>query len=229
MSHRTTTTVARIRASLTRRDALVGGWMALTVLAYYHNFLVTQSTARSYGYAVVFYGVGLVFARYDATLRRLLVVGTIAGVVELLGDYFLVATVGTLVYPTGYPFLLRSPAYMPLAWALLVVFMGYVGWRLADEVGNRTAYLGPAVLALVAESGFESLASRGGGWTYTTAPLGWIGHAPLFIVVAEAVMFATVYYWLQRKPLAGGLGMGITIVASYVGVYYLFVLVAAIV
>lgn len=105
-------------------------------------------------------------------MRRLLVVGTIAGFVELLGNRFLVATAGTLVYPSGYPFLLRSPADMPFAWAILVVFMGYVGLRLATEAGRTAAYLGPATLALLAESGNESFASLGGGWTYTSAPLG---------------------------------------------------------
>lgn len=218
--------VGKVRTSLTRRDALVGGWMCLTVLAYYHNFLFVQSTALSYGYALASYGLGLLFARYDATVKHLLVIGTIGGILELIGDYFLIEIAGTLVYPSGYPFVLRSPAYMPFAWAILIAFMGYVGLRLADEVGRTAGYLGPAVFAFVAESGYESLASRGGGWFYTDAPLGWVGHAPLFILVAEAAMFATAYYWVRRDSVTGGLGIGTTIVASYVGIYYLFTLLA---
>lgn len=225
----TPTAVTKIRSALTQHDLLVGGWMLITVLAYYHNFLFIHSTALSYGYAFAFYGIGVVFAWYDATMRDLLIIGTIGGIVELVGDYFLVTVAGTLVYPSGYPFLLRSPVYMPFAWAILIVFMGYLGLRLADEVGNTAAYLGPAVFAFVAESGFESLASRGGGWTYTSAPLGWLIHAPLFIVVAEAVMFASVYYWVKRGPIKGGIGIGVTIVGSYIGIYYLFALLAAIV
>lgn len=217
-----TTGLTQIRSSLTKRDFVVGGWMLITVIAYYHNFLVTQSTALSYGYAFASYGFGVLFARYDATIKHLLVIGTIGGTIELVGDYFLVAVAGTLVYPTGYPFLLRSPAYMPFAWAILIAFMGYIGLRLAEEVGTTAAYIGPAVFAFVAESGYESLASRGGGWTYTTAPLAWIGHAPLFIVVAEAIMFASIYYWVKRNSITGGVGIGATIIASYVGVYYLF-------
>lgn len=201
--------------------------MVLTVVAYYHNFLFVQSTALSYSYSFLAYGFGVVIARYDPRIQHLLVVGTIGGTLELLGDYFLVRTAGTLVYPAGYPFLLQSPAYMPFAWAILIVFMGYVGLRLADELGTTAGYLGPAAFAFVAESAFESLASRGGGWIYTTAPLGWIGHAPLFIVVAEAVMFGSVYYWVKQDSVTGGLGMGATIVASYVVVYYLFVVLAA--
>lgn len=226
LSATTTGVVRQAREALTRRDLVVGGWMLLTVVAYYHNFLFVQSTALSYGYSFAAYGFGVVFARYDSRVKHLLVVGTIAGTLELLGDYFLVRTAGTLVYPSGYPFLLQSPAYMPFAWAILVVFMGYVGLRLADEIGPTAGYVGPAVFAFVAESGFESLASRGGGWTYTTAPLGWIGHAPLFIVVAEAAMFASVYYWVKQDSVPGGIGMGATIVASYVVVYYLFVVLA---
>lgn len=225
----TPTAATKVRSALTHQDLLVGGWMLLTVLAYYHNFLFLHATALSYSYAFVFYGIGVVFARYDATMKHLLVIGTIGGVLELGGDYFLVTVAGTLVYPSGYPFLLRSPLYMPFAWAILIVFMGYLGLRLADEVGNSAAYFGPAVFAFIAESGFESLASRGGGWTYTTAPLGWIGHAPLFVVIAEAVMFTSVYYWVKQGPVKGGIGIGVTIVVSYIGIYYLFAFLAAIV
>lgn len=229
MTHRSAdvTAVEQIRSVLTQRDLVVGGWMLVTVIAYYHNFLFVQSTALSYGYAFASYGLGVVLARYDSTIQHLLVIGTIGGVLELVGDYFLVTVAGTLVYPSGYPSLLRSPAYMPFAWAILIAFMGYVGLRLAEEVGTIAAYIGPAVFAFVTESGYESLASRGGGWVYQTAPLAWIGHAPLFIVVAEAVMFASVYYWVKQDSVTGGVGIGATIVVSYTGIYYLFVLVAA--
>lgn len=209
-------------SSLTRRDISVGLWMLATVVGFYHNFLFLQSVALSYGYAIASYGMGLLYARYDATLRRLVGIGTIAGFVELLGDYFLVHIAGTLVYPTGYPNLLSSPAYMPFAWAILITFMGYLGIRLNDEIGGTAAYLGPSAIALIAESGFESLASSGGGWVYTHAPLGWVGHAPLFILIAEAFMFATTFYWVRRKVVTGGLGMGLTINASYIVVYYAF-------
>lgn len=218
--------VSRVHPNITERDVLVGIWMVGTVVVYYHNFLFVQSTALSYLYAFVFYGIGLVYAMFDERVRHLIVMGTIGGFLELLGDHFLAHIAETLVYPAGYPFLLSSPAYMPLAWALLITFMGYVGLRLYEEVNITAAYIGPAIFAFVAESGYESLASQGGGWIYTTAPLGWIGHAPLFIVVAEAVMFASSYYWAKQNSLIGGLGMGVTINLSYVSVYYLFVLVA---
>lgn len=220
--------IRRVRSSLIKRDLLVGVWLLATVVAYYHNFLFSQSQAFSYGYAVVSYGIGLVYARYDATVRHLLAIGTIGGLLELLGDHFLVHIAGTLVYPSGYPFLLSSPAYMPFAWAILITFMGYLGIRLREEVGTTAAYVGPAIFAFVAESGYESLASQGGGWVYTHAPLGWIGHAPLFIVIAEAAMFLTAYYWVQRSALIGGLGIGLTINVAYVGVYYAFVLLTAV-
>jgi hypothetical protein len=63
---------------------------------------------------------------------------------------------------------------------------------------------------------------------YTHAPLGWLGHAPLFILLSEAVMFATVYYWVRQRALTGGIGIGVTINATYVGVYYAFVLIATV-
>lgn len=218
-----------IRSHLGSRDRFVGGWMAVTMVAFYHNFLFVHSTGLSYAYTFAAYGIGVVYASYDATVRRLLAIGTVGGGIELLGDHFLVHVAGTLVYPSGYPFLLSSPAYMPFAWAILVTFMGYVALRLYIEFGRPAAYLGPAAFAFVAESGFESVASLGGGWTYTSAPLAWIGHAPLFVVVAEAVMFASSYYWVRKNMLVAGIGIGCTINVSYVGVYYLFVVIESVV
>lgn len=219
-------TLTQLRSTLTRTDWLVAAWMAATTVAFYHNFLVLHSTSLSYLYGFGAYGVGLVLARWDPTVRRLLVMGTVGGFVELLGDLFLVTTADTLVYPGGLPFLLRSPAYMPFTWAVLIAFMGYLAIRLRSVAGPVAASLGPAVVALVAESGFESLASRGGGWVYTSAPLAWVGHAPAFVLVAEALMFATVFYWADRRPVVGGVGMGLTIDLCYAGVYYLFVFLA---
>lgn len=212
-----------LSTGITTRDALIGGWMIATVIAYYHNFLFLQSTELTYAYAFVSYGVGVVYAYFDDLMQRLVAIGTIGGVLELLGDHFLVHVADSLVYPYLYPPVVSSPVYMPFAWAILIVFMGYVALRLREEVGVVAAYLGPAVFAFVSESGYESLASQGGGWTYVSAPLGWLGHAPLFIVVAEAVMFASSYYWVKQHPVKGGLGIGLTINASYVGIYYLFV------
>lgn len=101
------------------------------------------------------------FGRYDSPMKHLLVIGTIHGAIELVGDNFLVTGAGTLVYPSGYTFLLRSPAYMPYAWSLLVVIMEFLGIRLADTMGETAGYLGSTVAAFIAESSFESLASRG--------------------------------------------------------------------
>lgn len=197
--------------------------MIATIIAYYHNFLFLQSLELTYVYAFVSYGIGVVYAYVDGLVRKLVAIGTIGGILELLGDHFLVHVADSLVYPYQYSPVLSSPVYMPFAWAVLIVFMGYVAVRLREEVGVVAAYLGPAMFAFVSESGYESLASQGGGWSYMSAPLEWIGHAPLFIVVAEAVMFASSYYWVKQNPVKGGIGIGLTINASYVGVYYLFV------
>ncbi|GAB3257315.1 hypothetical protein GCM10027347_19690 [Larkinella harenae] len=62
----------------------------------------------------------LLFAWLDADsfLRKLLVLGLIAGIGELLADWWLVDTTGTLVYPNKESMLIRSPFYMPFAWAV---------------------------------------------------------------------------------------------------------------
>lgn len=208
--------------AITRLDRVVAAWMLLTVVAFYANFLVVQSTALTSAAAVGSYGLALALASRYEPLRHLVAVGTVAGLVELAGDAFLVAVADSLVYPATHPMLWASPAYMPLAWAVLVAFIGYLALRLHAVAGLAAAVVGPAVFAFVSEAGFESFASHGGGWTYVAAPAAWVGNAPLFVLVAEAAMFATTIAWVRRDWVSGGLGMGASIVAAYAGTYWLF-------
>jgi hypothetical protein len=73
------------------------------------------------------------FSQKDFFLKRLLVFGVAAGVVELLADCWLVKNTGTLVYPTDEPMVACSPLYMPLAWAVILIQIGYLGWLISNK------------------------------------------------------------------------------------------------
>ncbi|MDY7082404.1 MAG: hypothetical protein SXQ77_08390 [Halobacteria archaeon] len=53
------------------------------------------------------------------------------------------------------------------------------------------------------------------------------GKAPLFVMVAEGIMFSTVVFFVEREnPFLAGVGYGTAINLSYIGVYYFMVLLA---
>src|SRR5262245_33010957 len=63
-------------------------------------------------------------------LGRLFLAGLVAGTIELFTDAAGEYVVRSLSYPPEVPLLWASPIYMPLAWALVLTQLGYLGWRL---------------------------------------------------------------------------------------------------
>ncbi|AEN05271.1 hypothetical protein [Halolamina sp.] len=222
------------RLPLPHIDRLMLAWWCLNALVFAHVVLAGPPLWVTYAYNVGLYLVGGFVATLDRTVRRIFVIGTVAGVVELGVDAFLVDVTGTLVYPTPesplLTILIRSPAYMPLAWAILITQVGYLAHRIEETWGRVAAATVPAAVAVVLLSVYESGAGPAGIWEYVAAPLGFLGNAPFFILTAEAAMFVALPSFLRwRSSLAAGVGFGLWISACYVASYYLFVAVASIV
>jgi hypothetical protein len=121
-------------------------------------------------------------------LKNLLVFGLAAGLTELGADWWLVSKTHTLHYAPWGPFLIDSPAYMPLSWAGILLSMGFLGWVVSRAKG---LVVGSAVAALV--SGlyvptFEALAHSAGWWTYDNCNR--LGVVPWYIIVGEALIGA---------------------------------------
>lgn len=209
-------------------------WWCLNALLFGHVVLAGPALWVTYAYNVVLFLVGGVIATLDQTVRRIFVIGTVAGIVELGVDAFLVNVTGTLVYPTPaspwLPMLVSSPAYMPLAWAIVTTQVGYLASRLGETRGRATAAVVPAGAAVALLSVYENGAGRAGIWEYVGAPFGVLDTAPLFILTAEAVMFAALPSFLEwRSSVTAGVGFGLCITVCYVVSYYLFVVVASLV
>jgi hypothetical protein len=143
-------------------------------------------------------------------LTNLVVFGLVAGVVELAADAWLVHGTRTLVYPSGGPFLLASPAYMPAAWfgmlSLGLALAAVLGdrWPLVVTTGVVTIVTGVYIPV------YEALAHVAGWWSYVGTPL-LFGAVPPYVVVGElllAVPLAFATRLLARVPRTAAVWLG---------------------
>ncbi len=208
---------------LTRLDRWMLGWWLLNLAVFLHVVLFSTPLWVTYAYNGLLYLVGAAISYRWKLVRNVFVLGTVAGVLELGVDHFLVAFTGTLVYPDSLPMLVSSPLYMPLAWAIVTTHLGYIGIRLAQVSGRKAAAAGPAITAMMLIGFYEYGAFHAGIWEYVDSPLFMLGHVPLYIVVAEGIMFATLYEFVRiERPVVAGIGFAFVITVSFVGTYTLF-------
>ena len=180
--------------------------------------------------------------RGGEVLGRLFALGLAAGLAELPVDWLLVHGVaaGRLVYlPSPDVVLLASPLWMPLAWACVIVELGYPALRLyglarAAWSPRRAAWavsagLGCAAAAVVGL--YEWVAPMAGWWRYEPAAWMLAPDCAAYIVVGEGLMFlaflpiaARVVADEERPAFAaalGGLRFGACIAAGYGAAYLL--------
>lgn len=130
-------------------------------------------------------------------------VGAVAGSFELLVDWGLIHWVknGRLVYLSGNDVvLLGSPVWMPLAWAGVVVELGYPSLRLFGLFRRRLAIRSAALLAslltgaaaFVTIGFYEFFAYRAGWWKYEHAHLMLGEFCALYIPLGEFFMFLAI-------------------------------------
>jgi hypothetical protein len=198
-------------------DAVVLGSVALSVT----GDLVSARLAAGWPTSVAVTAlVGLYFAAlalrpaWRGLLGRLFVVGLTAGVIELFTDAAGKGVVHSLSYPAGEPTLWASPFYMPLAWALVLMQLGYLGWRLRGLVGVRLSLW--AALGLAAFSGAllvpfdEEMAFHAGWWRYAPAP--GIGHTPFYVILFEGAIAAVlplILSHIERRRASYAVAVGV--------------------
>jgi len=154
--------------------------------------------------AAIFLGAGRRLEnRGGETLARLFALGLVAGAFELPIDWALIHWVksGQLVYLTGNDVvLLGSPIWMPLAWACVIVELGYPALRLyglwRGRMGTRTAAVVTTLVIAVSAGNtvgfYEYFAYRAGWWKYLPAHAMLGGFCALYIPVGEFLMFLAV-------------------------------------
>lgn len=164
--------------------------------------------------------IKLVFKKNDLFLKKLLVFGIAAGITELLADCWLVQTTGTLIYANNEPMIACSPLYMPFAWAVLLIQIGYLGWLISRKKKMLvsiliTTFIGFAVIPL-----FEHWAKAAGWWYYDNTVM--VLNTPYYIILAEGLICSVLPFFFKhihkkqfRWQLPLGIIEGLWIWASY--------------
>jgi hypothetical protein len=169
-----------------------GGWVSATVLNVAVDLLI----------------LGYIIRNRDGLLGRLLLMGFVAGLVELLtADPWAVRS-GTLVYEAAGPFINYSPLYMPLGWAYVLMQIGYIAWWVLQSRG-----LGPAIVATTILGGtmipvYEALAKSANWWIYQNVPM--IFGAPYYVILGEALIGMALPF-IVRPVAARGLAWSVVL------------------
>ncbi len=188
--------------------------LGFTLVAAY-PFAFTES-GKFWAYAGLFIRAGIYLTsgerlrgRGGETLFRLFTLGIVAGTCELLIDWWLIHWVshGRLIYTSGNDVvLLGSPVWMPLAWACVIVELGYPALRLFSIFRKKMAPMAATVVAsLITAVGagvtvgfYEYFAYRAQWWKYEPADVMIGNFCALYIPLGEFFMF------LPIIPIAAG-------------------------
>jgi hypothetical protein len=114
------------------------------------------------------------------------VFGLVAGVTELVADCWLVSNTGTLIYTTDEPMIACSPFYMPFAWAVLLIQIGYLGWLISLEEKMWVSIIATTIIGFAVIPLFEHWAKGAGWWYYVNCRM--IGNTPWYIILAEGMI-----------------------------------------
>ena len=180
--------------------------------------------------SVITYGLFVVYLAYAAITQnpiiiRLIIFGSLAGIIELFADHYLVDTIDSLVYPSKEPMIWSSPAYMPMAWANVLIQLGYYGLLLSRWKGQILASIVLGLAGAMYIPLYEHLAKDAGWWWYhSNTPM--IFNAPLYVIICEGLISFSLPLLLSissKKKLsitvaigiAGGIWIYFSAVISY--------------
>jgi hypothetical protein len=211
-----------------RRTYVVLGIMAVSMIVLFIDSRLKQgwvsAAVWSYGFVTVFILYSL-FTRDKILLNFLLFVVT-AGFAELIADKWLVDFTQTLIYPHHEPMLLRSPAYMPFSWTVVLMEVGYIGWLLSPRWGLLKESLFLCILGALLVPLYETWAINAGWWTYQNTPK--LFNVPRYVILAEGLLMLSVPFILSKvekaKPhiiILWGLAEGIVMLIACVIAFYL--------
>lgn len=142
--------------------------------------------------SIITYGLYLFYWFYaiyfkNPLILRLVIFGTIAGILELVTDHYLVSTIDSLVYPGGETMIWSSPLYMPFAWSNVILQLSFIGVLLTNKKGLLIASIVLCIAGGMYIPLYEHLAKDAGWWWYH-ANTQMIFNAPLYVIVCEALI-----------------------------------------
>ncbi len=161
----------------------------------------------------------------DRPILGLFLAAGVFGLVELLADFLCVRCTGTLDYSVARSLMvLESPWWMPFSWALVAVQVGVSGDAAIRRFGFVRGMLLTGLLGSLLIPAYEEMAWGANWWRYQNCLR--VGHTPLYIVLAEAVIgvglsvfgyFALRVCSLRATVLLGVAAGGVTILGGVAG------------
>ncbi len=144
-------------------------------------------------------------------IQRLLVFGTIAGILELVTDHYLVSTIDSLVYPENELMVWSSPIYMPFAWSNVILQLSFVGVLVTRKKGVVLASIILCIAGGMYIPLYEHLAKDAGWWWYHQN-VKMVFNAPLYVIVCEALIslsLPVLVQYSERHSLSKTVYLGI--------------------
>lgn len=217
-----------LRDRLSREAAFVFATIVVTLLIAWLSSTFALGWRSAFALSVGMYAVLWTFSYVtgDDFLPRLLLFGLAAGIVELAADCWLVRSTMSLVYPNAEPMVACSPLYMPVAWAVVLTQVGYLGWLISRKERMVEAVILTFVIGVFFIPLFEHFANGAGWWYYRNVPM--LGNTPLYIILGEGLIcmglpafFAFEAHRSVGKAVGLGVVQGAWIFVAYVIAYSL--------
>ncbi len=182
-------------------------------------------TAAILAFGVLIIDIVYIIRSDDQLLGKFLIFGLSAGALELLADDWLVQQTKTLFYERGEPLLIDSPVYMPIAWAVILVQIGYLGYYLYLRRGLLFATITTGIIGGLIIPVYEWAAKGAGWWLYEDPGRMVFNATPYYIILGEFLLALALpgflvavqrrqFYW--ALPLGAAMGIWIW-VAYFIG------------
>lgn len=149
-------------------------------------FTLGWKSAAFLAYGMYIIQILFCYKTSDPLLFKLIIFATVIGIVELLADRWLVLETKTLIYPKNEPILVESPLYMPIAWAVIMVQISYVGLFISKKTSLIVACFLTGILGGVFIPWFEFCAAKALWWQYINVNM--IFSTPYYIVGGEVLI-----------------------------------------
>lgn len=144
-------------------------------------------------------------------IKRLVIFGTVAGLLELVTDHYLVSTIDSLVYPGKELMIWSSPAYMPFAWSNVLLQLSFIGILFTRRFNLPVASILLCIAGGMYIPLYEHLA-KGAGWWWYNDNVTMLFNAPVYIIVCEALIsfsLPTLTRYMSHHSISKAIGIGV--------------------